>query len=444
MRITEFAYDAAVRTLRIAAPALSRGDSKLARGLRGRRGAAARLIGWASAQRDPSCPLIWLHAPSVGEALQARAVWDALKTLDPRVQSVFTHFSPSAENLARAFGADACDYLPWDDVRELAPVLDALHPSLIAFTKTEVWPVLSREAEGRGVPLALIGASLPEGSSRLSALARPLLRPVFARLGSVHAIAAEDSSRFAAMGVPPDRVTVTGDPGIDSAAQRAAGADPADPYLRAFDSATPRIVAGSTWDPDEAVVLAAFRLLREGPVRLQVVIAPHEPTQAHVDALMDQLREQGWEPATLTEVEQAGSAEPWNAVVVDRVGVLAHLYTVGSIAYVGGGFHDKGLHSVLEPAAAGLPVCFGPRHRNAHAAAQLIRRRGARSVSGAGELFNLLSDWLGNVKKRRAAGEAARSYIDEHRGAALRSARLLMEAMLPSGGESPAADGRLR
>jgi 3-deoxy-D-manno-octulosonic-acid transferase len=221
-------------------------------------------------------------------------------------------------------------------------------------------------------------------------------------------------------------VTVTGDPGIDSAVQRAAAADPEATYLRAFRSPLPRIVAGSTWGADEAVLLAALRLLREGPERFQLLVAPHEPEPQHVASLLRQLRDRGMEATTLAGVEEAGSADGWDAVVVDRVGVLAHLYTIGSVAYVGGGFHDKGLHSVLEPAAAGIPVCFGPRHRNAPAADKLLAAGGARCVAGAGELFQALSAWLLDSRGRAAAGESARAWIDGHRGAALRSARLLL------------------
>jgi 3-deoxy-D-manno-octulosonic-acid transferase len=433
MGISEFAYDSAIRTLRMASPAFAIGGSKLARGLRGRRGAAARLVEWARTERASDGPLVWFHAPSVGEGLQARAVLEAVRAADPRVQIAFTHFSPSAEPLARRIGADVFDYLPWDVVREVAPVLDALRPDVIAFTKTEVWPVLSREAEARRVAQVLIGAVLPAGSSRLSTVARPVLRPAFNRLSAVHAVAAEDVERFSLLGVPVERVVLTGDPGIDSAAQRAAAADPDASYLRVFRSPTLRVVAGSTWAADEAVLLPALRLLREGALKLQVILAPHEPDAAHVESLLDRLRQDGWKPAALAEVEAAGSADAWDVVVVDRVGVLAHLYTVGSIAYVGGGFHDKGLHSVLEPAAARLPVVFGPRHRNAYAAARLLGVGGGRSVHGAGELFQVMSEWLGDKKLRAAAGEAAGAYIDAHRGAAGRSSRLLLD-LLRGGG----------
>src|SRR5687768_16601117 len=134
MPLTYLAYRSALRALRLAAPAMAHGSSKLARGLRGRRQAADRLRAWAKAHRDQARPLVWLHAPSVGEGLQAAAVLAAVKSLDSSVQSVFTHFSPSAEALAQRVGADVTDYLPWDVVDEVGPVLDALAPTLVAFT----------------------------------------------------------------------------------------------------------------------------------------------------------------------------------------------------------------------------------------------------------------------------------------------------------------------
>jgi 3-deoxy-D-manno-octulosonic-acid transferase len=429
MPLPDLAYRSALSALRLVSPGLAHGSSKLARGMRGRRGAAERLVGWARASRDRSRPLIWLHAPSVGEGLQAAAVLEALAARDASVQSVFTHFSPSAEGLARRIRADTSDYLPWDVVSETGSVLDALGPSLIAFTKTEVWPTLAAEAARRGIPLVLVAGTLPEGSSRLSPLARPILRPAFAKLAAVHAISEEDGNRFARLGVPPEHVVVTGDPGVDSAAQRAAAVDPEASHLRVFRNDRPRVVAGSTWPADHLVLLAACARARHDVPELQLVIAPHEPTPSNVSGLVTGLRVAGWRTATLAEVERSGHSEDVDAVVVERVGVLAQLYTVADVAYVGGGFHRQGLHSVLEPAAAGRPVCFGPRHENARAASELVRVGGARVMDGDGALAQAVSSWLGDREARDTAGRAAASYVHAHRGAADRSAKLLLDAM---------------
>ncbi|HEX9886013.1 MAG TPA: glycosyltransferase N-terminal domain-containing protein, partial [Longimicrobiales bacterium] len=347
----ESVYGSLMRLGFMASPFLERGGSKLARGLRGRRAATERLVGWAGEGRRPGQGLVWFHAPSVGEGLQARVVLAALAeraAVEGRpLETVFTHFSPSAEALAASMPVDVAAYLPWDVPSAVGPVLDALHPDLVVFTKTEVWPVMSREARRRGIPTALVAATLPEGSSRLRWPTREVLRPSVRRLASVLAIGEEDAARFRRLGAHDERVYVTGDPAIDSAVQRAGQANPDATYLRPFreygrEHGRPTVVAGSTWPADEAVLLPACARVRAFVEDVRLIVAPHEPTGSHVAALERRLALDGWRVGRLGDVEAAGTAEDVDAVVVDRVGVLAHLYTVADVAYVGGGFHGAG------------------------------------------------------------------------------------------------------
>lgn len=431
MSFGDLLYGSALQAFRSLAPRLAGEGSKLSRGLRGRREAEARLRAWARGARNPDRRLAWLHAPSVGEGLRARAVLEALLAREPELQSVFTFFSPSAESLAERMPVDAADYLPWDLPSQVGPVLDALRPRLLAFTKTEVWPILTREAVRKKVPVVLIAATLPPGAGRLRAPARWYLREAFGRLRVVAAISGEDGARFRdGLGVPEERVVVTGDPGIDSAWMRVRDADPEAPYLGPFHrDPAPTLVAGSTWPPDEEVLLPACEALRGAVPGLRLILAPHEPTEPHVVALEEALRAGGWSVARLGEVEREGQVGDVGAVVVDRVGVLAHLYTVGTVAYVGGGFHDEGLHSVLEPAAAGLPVTFGPAHANAREADDLLELGGAAEGADSRGLVRALEPWLTNADARAEASRRASGYIRDHRGAAGRTADLLQEIL---------------
>jgi len=427
MSLQETLYRLVLRAFRRVSPVFSRGESKLAVGLRARRTAAEELVAWGRKERDPLRPTVWFHAPSVGEGFQARAVAEVLRRVRPEMQVVYTYFSPSAVDFAPGMPAEFRGFLPWDVRSEMRSVLDAVEPDAVIFTKTEVWPVLTREAEQRGIPTLLVGATLPEDAGRASGPGRWLLGSTFRRLRAVTAIAEEDARRFSLLGVPRERVWVTGDPGIDSAASRLDGARQGAPYLVPFRPWGDRftVVAGSTWRPDEDVLLPALGRSRDAVPDLRVVFAPHEPSDAHVSALFEALREEGWRVALLGEVEERGTVEHVDAVVVDRVGVLAHLYTVGAAAYVGGGFHDQGLHSVLEPAAAGIPVLFGPAHANARAADDLLRARAARVVASAEEMAGILVDWGNDRDAARKAGDRARAYIDGHRGSARRTVDVL-------------------
>jgi 3-deoxy-D-manno-octulosonic-acid transferase len=143
------------------------------------------------------------------------------------------------------------------------------------------------------------------------------------------------------------------------------------------------------------------------------------------------LAAEGLSSVRLSELEPT-AGHPAVVVIVDRVGVLAEIYALADIAYVGGGFGPRGsgagggLHSVLEPAALGVPVLYGPRHANAREAAQLIERGGAREVAGAGDLEQALRDWLANREARQAAGAAAAAFIEENLGAGRRNAELVL------------------
>jgi 3-deoxy-D-manno-octulosonic-acid transferase len=419
-------YRVIVGVLRLASPLLSVGDSKLARGMAGRRRAHEVVATWGQALRDPNRPVAWFHAPSVGEGLQAKAVIDALLARAPETQIVFTFFSPSAEALARSIGADVATYLPWDLRSSIAEVLDAIQPDVVVFTKTEVWPVLVSEARARGIPVGIVGATVPEGAGRMRWPARAFLRSTWAALDFASANSDEDRVRLEALGVSPEVLHVLGDPGIDSAATRFESCDLSVAWMAPFRAdARPTVVAGSSWPDDERRLLPALGTAREATPDLRVIIAPHEPTPTCVSALRRALERDAWNVRTLSEVESAGSAVGAEAVIVDRVGMLAHLYGLADISYVGGGFHDAGLHSVLEPAAAGTPMVFGPHHQNARAAGDLLECGGARIASNVGELTEVFRTWLRGESARVRSGRSAAGYIEHHRGAAERCAHLL-------------------
>ncbi len=441
MHARERIYEAAVRGARpllgIAAPF----SPKLGRGLAGRRGAAAGLEAWAAEGRDPGRPLVWVHAPSVGEGLMAQAIVAALGRRRPDAQLAFTFFSPSAERLAARVGADVAGYLPWDVRREVRRALDALRPDVVAFVRTEIWPVLGLEAAARGARLALVNAVLAEGSSRLRAGSRFLLAPAYARLDAVGAVARADAARFARLGVAAERVRVTGDARFDQVwarveRLRAADARDGQPLLRRLaDPAAATLVAGSTWPADEARLVPAFARARAAaPYRL--IVAPHEPDEAHLAGLERALDEAGLEHARLAAVEHGDGPLP-EVVVVDRVGVLADLYAIAELAYVGGGFGRGGLHSVVEPAAFGVPVLFGPRHGNAHEADALAWAGGGSVVAGTLELEEKLALLAREPERRAEAGRAALEFVRAKLGGAAGNAGLI--AGLLAASTAPAA-----
>jgi 3-deoxy-D-manno-octulosonic-acid transferase len=419
-----FLYRAAWAAARAAAPILGTGDGKLARSLTGRLRAADALAQWAAPSRDTSRPLIWFHAASVGEGRQAEAVITRLRRQRPEWQLVYTFSSASAEAFAQQLDVAVAGYLPADTPRDTARTLDALAPSAIIFSATDLWPELVGQAHQRGVRVALISAALPPTSSRRGIGARALLSDTYRSLDIVGAVDAPDADGLVQLGVPRERITITGDTRHDAAATRAAAIDRHAPYLRAIArSDRPVIVAGSTWPADEAVLLPALAALHHR-TPFALVIAPHETDAAHLVKLERSLKD------SLGDVKVARLAQldagPWDVCLVDRVGILAELYAAARVAYVGGGFHKAGLHSVIEPAALGIPVVFGPRWQTSRDARLLLDQGGVTSAANEMELTSAIERYLMDAEAHDRAGAAARSVVTAGLGAAQRSLELVL------------------
>ena len=399
-------------------------DSKLVRALRARSGIRDRYRSWGQLGREPARPLLWMHAPSVGEGLQARPVLQLARQRHPRLQLAYTHFSPSAESFARSLDVDFRDYLPFDSAENARVAIDALRPTALVFSKLDVWPTLTRRAHSSGVKLGLVSATLAAGSSRRSRLAGALLETAYGLLDAVGAIDADDAERLVQLGVRRDVITVTGDTRYDQVWQRAHAVDRSAPLVARLSSSHLTIVAGSTWPADERVLLPAFRAVRRSFGSARLVIAPHEPTPAHLRPIEQWASQEGVRVHRLDEATAAT-----DVVLVDRVGVLGDLYALADIAFVGGGFHEAGLHSVLEPAAFGAPVLFGPRNTSSRDAGLLVKCEGGRVASDAASLADTLTDWAADATARTAAGARAAAMVRGGLGAAERSLGVV-EALL--------------
>lgn len=397
-------------------------SNKLLNTFAARRGVRARFAAFA---RAPGRPLLWMHAPSVGEGLQARPVLELARERAREWQLAYTYFSPSAERFAAGLNVDFRDVLPFDGTGDARAAIRALDPTALVFSKLDVWPTLAREASNHGVALGLVSATLSPGSTRSRGIAATLLRDAYARLDRVGAISAEDAERLVSLGVPATRVTVTGDTRFDQVWARAARADLTSALLAPLRSDRPTLVAGSTWPADERPLLEAWSNLREQHREMRLIIAPHEPTPAHLEPI------EQWATGAQVRYARFGSVDAAEAdvVIVDRVGVLGDLYAIADVAYVGGGFHAAGLHSVLEPAAFGAPVVFGPLHANSREAGLLLTAGAAARVTDAPSLEVALGHWFEEAAARRAAGDAAREVVRGGLGAAERSYALVASLM---------------
>jgi 3-deoxy-D-manno-octulosonic-acid transferase len=421
------AYGVAARTAELVsllAPVSAPG--KLGRTFTARRGIRRRYRAWGMNGRDRSRPLLWVHAASVGEGLMALPLVQRVRRALPGVQIAYTFFSPSAETLASQMKADFTDYLPFDSASSARIAIDSLDPTVLVFSKGDVWPALVREASSQGVRLALVSASIPASSRRTSAAGAMLTRDAYHALDAVGAASADDAARVVEAGARAERVRVTGDTRYDQAWTRAHAAPHNAEIVAALASSRPTLVAGSTWRSDDRELFPAWITLRSAVPSARLLIAPHELSESHTSSITEWARTNSLSVSALT----AATAET-DVIIVDRMGVLADLYAVATVAYVGGGFHSAGLHSLVEPAVFRVPVVVGPQHTSSRDARLMLSAGGVVSADGAARLSRALVRLMTDERERADRSDAIGSVVAAELGAADRSFEIVRELLRP-------------
>lgn len=400
---------------------------KLRRGIQERMGLWARLETQA-ATRDHSLPLVWFHVASAGELLQALPVLERL--LAAGAQCALTVTSPSGHGWAvqsrerlRESGLIAADYLPLDTRRNARRMLEILRPSALVYLKYDLWPNLLWEAGRRGVPQFLLSATLNERSWRFSSSAgRAMYRTLYAALTGIFPVSEADAERYRRTHPGHRCIEVLGDTRFDGVLERRKSFDTMplnsmplnSMQLPVFPEGAVVFVAGSTWPPDEACILPALIEALERYPALVLVLAPHEIEEGHLRSLEARLGDTP--PVRLTGLAP-GERLKSRVLLVDTVGHLAALYSFAALAYVGGAFSGN-IHNVLEPAAEGIAVLFGPRHEKDPQAGELIAAGGARSIAGSEAFREALYALLDDPGKLREAGAAAAQFVESRAGAA--------------------------
>ena len=372
----------------------------------------------AATRRDTSRPLIWFHVASAGELLQAEPVMNRCRDGGAQVAMTLTSVSGLdwITRLADWPELVWADVLPPDFPGAARRMWDVLQPSALIFVQADVWPGLIAEAGRRGTPVFLVAARLGEDSFRLvNPLGRAVYGHLYRRLHEILAVGEADRGRLARLVPGHGALSVGGDPGVDTAIERVSNAARLALPASYDPSRVPVIVVGSSWPADEARWVPVVQRALERFPHLRIVVVPHEPSEARLRALEAEFAAHA--PQRLSLLAGEDSPAETRVVLADTVGVLAALYGVGSIAYVGGGF-STGVHNVAEPAAAGIPVIFGPRHGNSAVAEALLAEGAAFAVGDEGALERCLLPLLENPAGARDLGARARTTVERLCGAA--------------------------
>lgn len=387
---------------------------------------------------------IWIHAVSVGEVAAilplARALASPGPNGEPPHRLVLSTVTVTGNETARALAPPGTDvlYLPVDLSWVVRRAIRAVRPSLFVSTESEVWPGLLRELERARVPTAMANGRVSERTARRYRWAFGFLRGALGRV-SLFAVQSEVfRRRLEAMGAPAERMRVLGNLKFDLEVE------PLDPAQRVARLALlglgargPVLVAGSTHEGEEEAVLAAVEalILKGQPAGL--VLAPRHPERFGAVAAL--LESRGI-PFVRSSAVGAPAREGAVVHLLDTIGHLRQLYGVGDVAFVGGTLAPIGGHNLLEPAAHGVPVVFGPHTESCEEIATgLLEARAAIRVSNTAELARAFEDLARDADRRCAMGEAGQALIATHRGATARTAAAL-RAMVGSPGRQPMPD----
>jgi len=356
-------------------------------------------------------PVIWFHCASVGEFEQARPIITAIKD---RFRIVVTFFSPSGYSLASKYPhADLVSYLPFDTPRNAKRMFDLIKPAMLIFVKFDVWPNYVWTAGECGIPIILADATLHEKSKRISPIIRSFMKSIHKYITLHCAISASDAERFKLICPENARIEVIGDTRFDQViARRNSAGKKLEGLLPKFNKLV--IIAGSTYTEDERVVVEAYQKALSNKGKIQLILVPHEPEPKRLKEIEDLMTVKSLPYMRLSDLEK-GKKHRGEAIIVDRVGVLAELYMLGDITFIGGSFHGS-VHNVMEPAIMGKPVLFGPMIHNSLEAFMLMERGAGIMVKNADEMAEHIK-LLSVSELRVKLGQIGKTMIEENAGA---------------------------
>ena len=366
-----------------------------------------------------------MHCASLGEYEQGKPVLQKLREDFPGINIVITFFSPSGyEIIKKKNEFEHVFYLPVDSYLHARRWIKILKPDLVLWVKYEYWYYYLQEIKRKNIPLYLIS-----GVYRPNQIFFKWYGGLYRKMLGffTHFFLQNNSSKEVLEKIiSPEKITVTGDTRCDRVIQTVENFKPV-PGIAEFCGDAQVVVAGSTWEDDEAIWI---HFVKANP-QMRFIIAPHEIDKQNIEEIQadfpGSVLYSEWKAREVSGIRDqvtgkeeeevlSGGSIP-NCLIIDNIGMLSRLYYYATITYVGGGFGDDGLHNILEAAVFGKPVIYGPNHDRNFEAAELIKSSGGISVGSAVELEAVLEELLKDEIKIIAKGEAAKKYIFNNAGA---------------------------
>jgi 3-deoxy-D-manno-octulosonic-acid transferase len=378
-------------------------------------------------------PVIWIHAVSVGEALAISELVSRLRARFATARILISTTTQTGQKLAaERFGAENVFYFPLDFAFAVRPYLRRLKPDVIVLAETEFWPNFIRLAHSSGAKIIVTNARISDHSfpryRRFAALMRPVLRQIDAFLTQ----SKTDAERLVEIGAPKDRVIVAGNLKFEVKPPETSHGIVRD-LAKAFerDSIAPVIVAGSTVEGEEPIVLDAFRKLLSAYPTSRLLLAPRH--RERFESIASLLETSGISFARRSKLPgDLAELKPGSVLLLDSIGELSAIYSLADIAFVGGSLVPRGGHNILEPAYFGKAIVVGPHTENFRDIVSYFTAEDAVLICEPEELADRWLALLREPAVRKQFGERARAVFLQRSGATDRTVHAIAERMKSS------------
>ena len=366
---------------------------------------------------------LWIHASSVGEVRLAKTLITSLQEHGETRSIVLSTFTPTGFDLAVEENLPHVFRLPFDFPLWLNPVFNRIKPSQLILIEAELWPSLLRLCKKNNVPVLQVNGRVSEKSLERYRKFNSFFLWMTEAVTQFSMRSQKDAERLFELGVSEEKIRVTGNIKFDTLPN---GSDTRSSLV--FNPDSFLIVFGSTRPGDEGPAMEAFIKLKKDFPNVLAVIAPRHMQRCR--EVEDLIREFNDNYTLYSETkEEDWVNKPCSIILLDKIGALNSFYANAKLAYVGGGFNPRfGGQNILEPTAFGIPVMFGKHMSNFEEEAKLlIKSGGGIELQKEEELYSVLKKFMLSPDLRQKAGEAAAETVRQHRGAVLRTLKIIQE-----------------
>lgn len=389
-------------------------NDKIKKGIKGRKKLLQNLEDDLRPFADKE-PRFWIHCSSMGEFEQSKPLIRKLKSKYSQGFVLLSFFSPSAfEHIQDYNESDYMCYLPFDSKTRSTHFISAIRPDIALIVRHDLWPNYLYELRKRNIPAVLINSTIHRNKG-YEFFYRIFEKVVYHNFSAIFTISEATKRYFIEKNIYHGIIQYLGDTRYDQVIRRASDSNKVVKPLEKNINNRKVIIGGSTWPDDEQIIMEAVTKIKKQGIKIWLIIIPHEPNHESLKHIEQRAYEFGLSYTKFSELDTKENCQT-DMLVVDKVGILAALYALGDICFVGGAF-GPGIHNVLEPAAHGKIIVFGPKYSNSFEAQQLKKRGVAFVVKDSDELYRLLSTTLTEPDMLRTLGKKAREIVKENIGA---------------------------